>query len=174
MRIELANLEKGNGDFAQVYQPDELDLGDERASLCSPASISGKIRHGGTELFIDGNIDSCVQVDCDRCLRPLQLPVKSDFSLEYITGSEYEANQTAELTEELMAVSVFDGQTIDIDEIAKEQILLQVPTRSLCKVDCKGFCPTCGADRNAGECGCSGGQIDPRWAALKDLMSGKS
>jgi uncharacterized protein len=174
MRIDLVHLENGKGDFAQVYQPDELDLGDERARLFSPASISGKIRRSGSEVFIDGNLDSCVQVDCDRCLRPLQLPVKSDFSLEYITGSEYEANRTAELTEELMAVSVFDGQTIDVDEIAKEQILLQVPTRSLCKEDCKGFCPTCAADRNAGECGCSGGGTDPRWAALKDLMSGKS
>ena len=174
MRIELVNLEKGKGDFAQVYQPDELNLDDERVSLCSPASISGKIRCSGTEVFIDGNVDSCVQVDCDRCLRPLQLPVKSDFSLEYITGNEYEANRTVDLTEALMSVAVFDGESIDVDEIAKEQILLQVPTRSLCKEDCKGFCPTCGADRNAGECGCSAGEGDPRWAALKDLVSGKS
>ena len=174
MRIELVNLENGKGDFAHAYGPDELNLDDERVSLCSSASISGKVRQSGTEVFVNGHVDSCVQVECDRCLKPLQLSVKSDFSLAYITGSEYEANRTAELTEELMSVGVFDGESIDVDEIAKEQILLQVPVRSLCNEDCKGFCPTCGADRNAGDCGCSGGEIDPRWTALKDLMSGKS
>jgi hypothetical protein len=55
MRIELANLEKGNGDFAQVYQPDELNLGDERASLCSPAFDFRKDPSCRYELFIDGN-----------------------------------------------------------------------------------------------------------------------
>jgi uncharacterized protein len=174
MRIELVDLKDGKGEFAHVYQTEELDLGDERAKLCGPASVSGTIRQAGPEVFVTGNLQTCVQVDCDRCLKPIQLPVYSEFSLEYITGGDYESTRTAELTEELMSVSVFDGEAIDIDEIAKEQILLTVPSRSVCKEDCKGFCPTCGADKNAGECGCSETEIDPRWAGLKDLMSGKS
>ena len=174
MRIELVDLEGGKGEFAHVYQPADLDLGDEPVSLCGPASISGKIRQAGTEVFVNGQVETCVQVDCDRCLKPIQLPVKNDFSLEYMPGTDYESMHTAELTEELMSVSVFDGTSIDVDEIAKEQVLLTVPTRSLCREDCKGFCPTCGADQNLGECGCSEVAIDPRWAALKDLMNGKS
>ncbi|PYS67386.1 MAG: hypothetical protein DMF69_23170, partial [Acidobacteria bacterium] len=55
----------------------------------------------------------------------------------------------------------------------KEQILLAVPSRSLCTENCKGFCPTCGADKNAGDCGCDEKDIDPRWAALKNLVDGK-
>ena len=175
MRIELVDLENGKGEFAHVYQSEDLSLGDERASLCGPVSISGKIRQAGTEVFVTGQVEACIQVDCDRCLKPIQLPVKSDFSLEYITGSEYESTRTAELTDELMSVSVFDGQSIDVDEIVKEQVLLLVPTRTLCRKDCKGFCPTCGAaDKNGGDCGCSEVEIDPRWAGLKDLMNGKS
>ena len=69
-----------------------------------------------------------------------------------------------------MALSVLEGDAIDVDEVTKEQILLAVPTRSLCNDDCKGFCPTCGADKNAGECGCEAKEIDPRWAALKNLV----
>jgi uncharacterized protein len=64
---------------------------------------------------------------------------------------------------------VFDGEAIDVDEIVKEQILLAVPTRMLCREDCKGICPECGADKNTGECNCVTDEIDPRWAALKDL-----
>jgi len=68
-----------------------------------------------------------------------------------------------------MSVSVFDGEAIDVDEIVKEQIVLAVPTRMLCREDCKGICPECGADRNKGDCNCATNDIDPRWAALKDL-----
>src|SRR4051812_45600688 len=119
MRIRLADLENGKAEFAHVYLPEELDLGDERASLCGPASVSGKIRHATAEVFVTGHVETCIQVDCDRCLKPIQLPLESDFSLDYITGSEYESTQTAELTEDLMAVSVFDGESIDVDEIVK-------------------------------------------------------
>ena len=173
MRIELSNLENDKGEFSQVYTPAELNLLDERVTLCGPAAIKGSIRKLGLEVLVKGRVESCAQVDCDRCLRPIKLPVDSEFSLEYITDTDYESAQTAELTEELMTVSVFDGETIDVDEIAREQILLAVPTRALCREDCKGFCEKCGADKNAGDCGCAEKETDPRWAALKDLMNGK-
>jgi uncharacterized protein len=174
MRIELVDLEHGKGEFEHVYEPEELDLGDDRVNLCGRASLSGRVRKAGAEVFFQGHVETCVQVDCDRCLKPIQLPVASDFSLEYITANEYEASRTAELTEDLMTVSVFDGASIDLDEIAKEQILLLVPTRSLCREDCKGICLTCGADRNAIDCNCGQMEIDPRWGALKNLVDGKS
>ena len=93
--------------------------------------------------------------------------------MQYITGAEYESSAAAELTEEALSVSVFDGEVIDVDEIVKEQILLAVPTRMLCQPDCKGICPVCGIDKNTGECECETNEVDPRWAALKNLTSGK-
>jgi len=174
MRIELANLEEGRGDFSHNYQPQDLNLDDERVTLCGVTHVQGKVGRSGTEALVEGQLDTCVQVDCDRCLKPVQVPVSSDFSLEYITSGDYEASQNAELTADLMSVSVFDGETIDLDEIVKEQILFAVPTRSLCKPDCLGICPQCGNDRNASDCGCEQKDIDPRWSALKDIMNGKS
>ena len=169
MRIELENLEGGRGDFAHVYQPDELDPVDERIRLTEPATVKGKVRLSGNEVFVNGHIDTRAQVECDRCLQQIELPVSADFALEYITGSDYETSNLAELTEDAMAVSVFDGETIDVDEIVKEQIVLAVPTRVLCREDCKGICPECGIDKNTGECRCVTDDIDPRWAALKNL-----
>jgi len=169
MRIELENLEGSKGDFAHVYQPEDLNPVDERVSLIAPAAVNGKVRLSGNEVFVNGHIDTRAQVECDRCLKPVELPVNVDFTLEYISGSEYEASQTAALTEEEMSVSVFDGGAIDVDEIVKEQVLLAVPTRMLCREDCKGICPDCGIDRNTGECDCITNEIDPRWAALKNL-----
>ena len=169
MRIELENLEGGKGDFAHVYNPDDLNPVDERVKLTAPATVNGKIRLAGNEVFVNGHVDTRAQVECDRCLKPIELPVNADFELEYITGSEYESSGVAELTEAEMSVGVFDGDAIDVDEIVKEQILLAVPTRMLCREDCKGICPQCGTDRNTGECNCETKEIDPRWAALKNL-----
>ncbi len=156
MRIELENLEGGKGDFAHVYQPDDLNPVDERVSLIQPATVSGKVRLAGNEVFVNGHVETRAQVECDRCLQPVETPVNTDFA--------------AELTEAEMSVSVFDGKAIDVDEIVKEQILLAVPTRMLCREDCKGICPECGADRNKGDCNCTTNDTDPRWAALKKLI----
>ena len=169
MRIELDKLEGRKGDFAHVYQPDELNPIDERVKLTEPAAVSGKVRLAGNEVFVSGHIETRAQVECDRCLQPVELPVSADFALEYISGADYESSAVAELTEDELSVSVFDGETIDVDEIVKEQILLTVPTRMLCREDCKGICPECGTDRNTGECNCVTNDIDPRWAALKNL-----
>lgn len=169
MRIELENLESGRGEFAHVYQPEDLNPVDERVQIVEPAAVNGKVRLAGNEVFVNGHVETRAQVECDRCLKPVELPVSADFTLDYITGDEYESSAVAELTEAEMSVSVFDGKGIDVDEVVKEQILLAVPTRMLCREDCKGICPECGTDLNSGECACKKDDIDPRWAALKNL-----
>jgi DUF177 domain-containing protein len=167
MRIELDKLEGGKGKFAHTYQPEELDLGDERVTLDGPATVRGQVKRSGAEVIVSGRFETQVQVECDRCLKPIQLPVIADFKLDYITGQDYESSHVAELSADELAVSVFDGETLDVDELVKEQILLAVPDRTLCREDCKGICANCGADLNAGSCNCEPVEIDPRWEALK-------
>ena len=174
MRIELVNLEHGRADFAHVYQPDELGSFDDRVNLSAPVNVNGKVRLAGTEVFVNGHIETRAEVECDRCLTPIELPVNVDFDLQYITDRAYESSGAVELTEEELSVSVFDGEAIEVDEIVKEQILLAVPTRTLCRPDCKGICPDCGIDKNTGDCACGANEVDPRWAALRNLTGGKS
>ena len=171
MRIELEKLESGRGDFAHIYPPEEVGSVDERIELTQPAEVNGTVKRSGNEVFVTGHVETRAQLECDRCLKPLELPVSSDFALEYITGEDYESSSVAALSEEEMSVSVFDGQTIDVDEIVKEQILLAVPVRTLCSPDCKGICPECGIDLNTGRCKCAADEVDPRWAALKNLKN---
>jgi uncharacterized protein len=171
MRIELEKLEDGKSTFAHTYQPDELDLLDERITLNSPVSVVGSVKRSGAEVVVSGRLSSQVSVECDRCLKTVELPVSADFSVDYITVQDYESSYAAELTADDLDVSVFDGESIDIDELVKEQILLSVPDRTLCREDCKGICSTCGADLNAGACNCEQSDIDPRWEALKKLKT---
>ena len=169
VRIELENLEGSKGDFAHVYQPEELNPVDERIRLTAPVNVSGQVRRSGNQVFVEGHVETRAWVECDRCLQPVDVPVSAEFELEYITGSDYESSQAAALTEDQMSVAVFDGAALDVDEIVKEQVVLAVPTRMLCRDECKGICPECGIDKNTGECKCVTDDLDPRWAALKNL-----
>ena len=63
------------------------------------------------------------------------------------------------------------GEQIDLGPVAREAVLLDTPSTPVCRPDCAGLCPTCGIDRNDGQCECSGPPADPRWAALDILRS---
>ena len=174
MQIELASLESKKGQFAHVYKPGELSLNDERVGLVGPPRVSGSLQHKGQKLEVQGQIQARVQLECDRCLQLIELPIGTDFKLEYVTAEEYESLQGAELGEQDLLLSVFDGETVDIDEIVREQLLLAAPSRLICQDNCKGLCPNCNANWNEVDCDCEQSDIDPRWAALKELVNRES
>lgn len=178
MRIELASLESGKGNFAHTYEPGELDLQDEWVQLLLPPAVSGQVRIAGSPVRVNGKVAATLRLECDRCLKPIEFPVDSLFELKYVTRAEYQAQQALEpnleLAQEDLDFSVFDGEVIDLDELVREELLLAVPTHLLCQEGCKGVCPTCGVDRNTIDCRCGENEIDPRWAGLKELVNGKS
>jgi uncharacterized protein len=166
MRIELDKLEKTDGTFEHVYQPEEIVLDEEHVRLTAPPQVRGRIRRSGSEVRLKGHLSARAEVDCDRCLTTVAVPVETGFDVGYITTEDYTASEAAELQEEDLSLSVFDGETIDVDELVREQLLLALPSRALCGDECKGLCPTCGANRNANPCDCQDREIDPRWAGL--------
>jgi uncharacterized protein len=169
VRIELDSLVGSKGAFQHTYAQGELDFNDERVRLSSSPQVSGTLIRKGNRVLVQGRLAANVEVDCDRCLRSLELAVAAQFNLQYMTQAEYEASQTVELEDVDLTVSVFDGEAIDVDELVCEQILLAVPQRTLCRLDCKGLCANCGSDRNLRECDCQTAETDPRWTALKNL-----
>jgi DUF177 domain-containing protein len=171
MRIELAGLENGKGTFAHAYAPGELVLEDERVRLLIPPTVSGEFRQKGNRVDVRGRLAARVQLECDRCLKPIELPVDSRFKLEYVTSEEYQAQQAVELTEEDLDLSVFDGEAIDLDELVTQELLLAIPDHVLCNDNCKGLCAVCGKDRNSVDCNCETKEVDPRWAGLEKLVN---
>ena len=173
MRIELASLDAGKGAFAHTYAPGELVIADERLKVIEPPLVSGNIRQKGIRVHVTGRVTARVQSECDRCLQLVELPVDSNFKLEYVTAEEYQAQQAVELTESDLDLSVYDGDAIDIDDLVTEEVLLAVPDHVLCSEDCKGICAVCGVNKNTTECVCDSREVDPRWAGLKGLMNSK-
>ncbi len=174
MRIELASLEGGKGSFSYSYAEGELVLEDDRVRVVTPPQVSGQIRTEERSVKVNGRVLGRVQVECDRCLKPVELPIDSRFKLEYVTADEYKSQHDAELSLEDLDLTVFDGEVIDVDALVAEELLLAAPDHLLCEADCKGICPVCGKDRNAADCGCDTAEVDPRWAGLKELVNGKS
>jgi uncharacterized protein len=174
MRIEVDQLESSGKTFAHTYEPEELILDEEGARLLEPPQIRGRASRKGEEVRLRGQITARAEVDCDRCLKSIAVPIETEFDATYIPASEYAAKETAELQAEDLLLSVYEGEAIDVDEIVREQILLALPARVLCTEDCKGFCPVCGSDRNTNACQCEEKETDPRWAALKNLVNRES
>lgn len=170
MRVELARLDNKAGNFAHEYSAGELVLEDDRVVLAGTPRISGLISRTEHKVVVEGEFAAIAEVECDRCLRPVQLPISSDFRLEYVTAVTYMSLETVELGPEDLALSIFDGEFIDVDEIVREQLLLAIPTQAICQENCQGFCPVCGADRNVIDCNCDATEIDPRWSGLRDLQ----
>lgn len=168
MRIELDNLEKG-GEFAQTYGPGELGLDDTELRLIGPAEIRGRYRKKGEEVELQGHLTATVEAPCARCLKPVELPLAADLTERFVGAVSWRDEEQHELREEDLNLAVFNGEAIELDDLAREEILLAMPAQVLCREDCKGLCATCGADRNLDACDCEARQVDSRWGALKDL-----
>lgn len=173
MRVELASLERHGGKFAHNYHPGELDLDEERVTLLAPPRVTGRVQQSDLKVTVKGEAAAELQLECDRCLKSLSVPVSSSFEVEYVTPDTYQADSAAELLDEDLSLSVFNGEVLDIDELVREQLLLELPAQILCQQECKGLCPECGGDRNDADCKCEEAQIDPRWAGLKEIVNRK-
>lgn len=170
MRIEADKLKEASTPFAHVYAPDELPLEDEMTRLASEARLEGRASKRHEQVRLQGTINASVEVACDRCLAPVVVPVNADFDVAYVPAEvEEDAPEATELQADDLNFAIYEGDELDLDELAREQLLLALPARQLCREDCKGLCPTCGADLNTQECRCERQEIDPRWAALAKL-----
>jgi uncharacterized protein len=169
MRIELDKLEGKSSTLAHSYEAGEIVLDEENARLIEAPQINGRITRSGQEVRLQGTITARAEVDCDRCLKSVTIPIETKFDVNYIPAADYYGNDRAELQEEDLSLSVFDGEVIKVDELVREQVLLAMPPRLLCGEECKGLCPVCGADKNREDCACEAVEIDPRWAGLAHL-----
>jgi uncharacterized protein len=169
MRIEVENLKEKAEAFSHSYAPGEVELEEEGARLVSDASVEGFASLKGEEVRVRGKIATEVELLCDRCAAPQRAPLEVEFDTRFIPQSEAagESDNVELLTEDL-GVAAYESGAVDLDELVREQIMLALPSRNLCREDCKGLCQKCGADLNAGECPCEQGETDPRWAALAD------
>jgi uncharacterized protein len=114
--------------------------------------------------LVSGSMHGTVALPCDFCLEEFEVPVQADFD------SFEEAGQAEDQYADEVRVRLVKGlPEFDAGGYLWEQFMLALPTRPVCKPDCKGLCPRCGKDRNKGDCGCGRDDGDPRLAVLRKL-----
>lgn len=169
MRIKLEDLEHGSGDFSREYAPGDLTFDDQDLSLVESVSVDGRIRRKHEEVELQGTLVTKVAVACGRCLKSVELPIEVEFAERFTPAVAWKNEEQHELQPDELNLAVFDGEGIELDDLVKEEILLAMPGHTLCQEACKGLCPNCGTDLNAGACDCATEQIDSRWEKLKGL-----
>ena len=109
------------------------------------------------------------QVPCARCVEPVEIPLAAEFDLIFRpAGADSEAPERS-ITAPETEIGYYQKDSLLLEDVLREQVLLSLPVRTLCKPDCKGLCPRCGQNRNTQECSCEVGPSDPRWEALAGL-----
>lgn len=126
----------------------------------------------GLEVFFEGAIHATVVGTCARCLEEYRFPLDQQFRFVLMPRTAG-GPESARLTAEDMALSTYEGDEIDLTPLVDEQAILALPTRPLCGEACLGLCPRCGANLNAGPCGCPAREPDPRLGVLHTLVRGK-
>jgi len=121
-------------------------------------------------VFFDGTVRGSVRATCARCLNEYDLPLDDRFSIVLTPRAADVAK--ARLTPDDLALSTYEGDEIDLAPLVHEQAILALPTIPLCTEGCRGLCPRCGADLNAGPCGCPPPAPDPRLQPLRALSRG--
>ena len=137
----------------------------------SQAAIRGAVnlsKHGH-DILVRGHLEGELSLACGRCLEPFAAPVEADFDLILIPGPVSEASAEVELSEDELDLDFYVGETVDLEAIIREQIILMLPLKPLCREDCRGLCPICGSNLNRESCSCQVNQNDSPFAKLAKL-----
>ena len=135
-------------------------------------------RVDGSTVHVRGDLEAPLALECARCLETFPLKVDQSLDLFFLpheAGRPDEEEDEVELSDRDMVVAYYEGDRLDLGETVREQLFLAVPMRSLCREGCKGRCRTCGANLNAGACGCRPevAEMDPRLLPLKKILDDK-
>ena len=177
MEFKISELEKEPIDFNLQFQPGAVDFGDE-AEQTGPLAAEGRAEvlhehRGPKEIVADirlkGQWVGSFEVPCARCVEPVGNSLKGEFDLLFRPVGADAGPQERSITAPETEIGYYQKDSLLLEDVLREQVLLSLPVRTLCKPDCKGLCPRCGQNRNSQACSCEEGPGDPRWEALAEL-----
>lgn len=126
-----------------------------------PVHVTGRLSKAGAgRFYLSGHLEGETVLECRRCLSDVTVPVADDVQLVFEEALDEDADDADVYTIEPRA------RELDLRPAIREQWLLNVPTFALCREECKGLCPRCGADLNVEPHECAQ-HADPRWDALR-------
>jgi DUF177 domain-containing protein len=138
-----------------------------------PIGVNVSYYRAGTELFFEGGLHASTTAICARCAEEFAAPSDRDFRF-VLAPKAIGFDDGKDLRDEDLEFSLYEGDQVDLAPLVREQFLLSLPTRPLCREDCRGLCPKCGINLNHAQCDCSVETGHPGLAALRNLKVGRS
>jgi uncharacterized protein len=164
LKLALAAVDRGEVRIREDVPPDHPLWAGAGVELSAPLEVDFTARSVGDGVLVRGRMRTVVRAQCRRCLAEVERPVDDtvDLLFEPLEDEEDDAGG------EVYPIPP-RGTELDLSGAIREQLLLRVPEYVLCQEECRGLCPTCGADLNAGPCGCPAPEADSPWSALKNV-----
>jgi len=177
MFIEIHELERHPVDFTQDFDPGAIDLGGDlrqRSALHAEGRAQLVEEHHGKhqtikDIRLGGQLRTTLELACARCLEPVVQDVSREFELLYRPLGVDAGREELSVTGAEAEIGYYQGDGLLLEDVLREQVLLALPLKVICRQDCKGLCPHCGKNLNVETCSCAEPAEDPRWSALKDL-----
>jgi uncharacterized protein len=173
MLLDLRGFRGGTEEVARQYTPEAFTLTGEDFRIVAPVKLTARVSKDAQKVRLAGRVQTTLETDCGRCLEPFTVPVDAKLDLMFLPDAGDGAVQVAgekEVREEDTGVSFYKDDTIDLGEVMRDEFFLALPMKPLCKDDCKGLCPLCGANWNRDVCACKEEWVDPRLAPLKKFL----
>ena len=145
-----------------------IDLGADLVQA-SPLEVRARIARTNRGVIVTGHVRTSLAETCSRCLVAIEVPLDVPVDEEVLPSIDLGSGLPVDTTAEPEAHRLSDHHELDLEPLAREAILLAAPIAPVCLPDCRGLCPECGADLNAGPHDHGEAPVDPRLAKLLDF-----
>lgn len=162
LRIDVRELAAGPVDTRGELASGDPLLEGLDVRLAEPVAVQGRLQAIGEGRFYwHGSLRTAAEGECRRCLTPVRAPIQAEISALF--------SKDPDALDDPDAYPLApDATAVDLAPAVREELLLAVPRFAVCREDCRGLCPRCGTDLNAGPCGCPPAE-DLRWQPLQSL-----
>jgi uncharacterized protein len=138
----------------------------------SNSTVQGEVRLTRTDrgILAEGTLHTEIELTCSRCLSLFNCPLTLNIEEEYFPTTDIVTGVPLPLPDEPGSFTIDEHNILDLTEAIRQYAILAIPMKPLCRKDCAGLCPTCGANLNQGPCNCPPKPADLRWSELSKLV----
>ncbi|MCD4784981.1 MAG: DUF177 domain-containing protein [Candidatus Eremiobacteraeota bacterium] len=151
--VSIRDIKRQAGLTKKVEYNEPCDIAE--VDLLGPVNVVLKLTNATSRITIDGHIETHVSLTCSRCLESYRHHLQFDFFEEFLPEGSPELGNGKDLEWEDLSRFTYTGDSIDVYELIRQNILAEVPMKPLCREDCKGLCTVCGENLNSESCSCS-------------------
>jgi DUF177 domain-containing protein len=164
LKIRISQLSNGLHEYHLKGNSAEIGLDSNFAPVVEVDAILDKTAR---QLYLRADVRTSGIFQCDRCLEEFSQPLASKYNMFYV----FDETDSSRLPADEVQIIGVDTPSIDLSEDVRQVVVLSVPLKLLCKEECKGLCPRCGANRNTQPCDHREATESSQWRGLEGLLN---